>query len=212
MINNKLTYHEFESFIKSIVKLENTETIFEIVSKIFHLPNYKQLFCKRNSEDTGIKTTYNGFEIEVKNFKWGSWVNSVKYEDSRIIVEFKKKKMLIDDFINPTNKIVNDLKRICINEIRKLQLCNYSYYGMGIDNKKLEILYQDKTFNPNSDWEKHDKISPLTIAKTIIREKGRDFYIIDFLLTAECYERDSDKTTLKKDWQEIFKNSAPMWI
>lgn len=200
MITNSLTFYEIERIIQAIIKLENTEIIFDIVSKIFHFPNYKELGGK--SENIGIKTTYKGFGIAVKHFVWD------KFGHQRIIVEFTKEKAFIDSFINPMNKIVNDLKKICETEIDKVKFSILPTGG--ISENYLEILYQEGTYNP--DWEEQHKTSPLTIAKSIKREMGNDLYIIDFDLTAECFERNLGRTILKEDWREIFIDSAPMWF
>ena len=66
MIINKLTYQEFESVLKPIITLESIEKIYINVSKVFHVPNYNL----RESEDSGIKTVYEGFEIEISHIKW----------------------------------------------------------------------------------------------------------------------------------------------
>ena len=207
MIVNKLTYNELESVMKPILKLENKEIIFNTISKTFHIPGYYKLDWNNEAEDTGISTIYKGFDLRVKNFKW---TNSDKSEHPRIIIEFRKRKLFIDDFINPTKMILNDLKKICNGEIEKMKLKNFSIYGIGFNNSKIDCIYLDGTYNPN--WEEQHKLSPLTITSAIIREKGKDFFILEFDLTAECYERKSDKTFLREDWQEIFIDSAPMWF
>ncbi len=44
------------------------------------------------------------------------------------------------------------------------------------------------------------------------RDKGKDFYIVEFSITTECYERKINKTVLKEDWKEIFRYTAPHWL
>ncbi|MEO6838611.1 MAG: hypothetical protein ABI261_08275 [Ginsengibacter sp.] len=207
MIVNELTYNELESVMKPILKLEKKEIIFNIISKTFHIPSYDKFDSDNEAENTGVKTMYKGFDLRVKNFKW---TNSDKSEHPRIIIEFRKRKLFLDDSINQTKLILNDLKKICNGEIEKMKLKNFSIYGIGRDDSRIDCLYQEGTYNPN--WEKQHKLSPLTITSAIIREKGKDFFILEFDLTAECYERKSDKTFLKEDWQEIFIDSAPMWF
>jgi len=204
VIVNKLTPQEFESILKSVVRLENTESIFNNIYKLFHLPIDKKPYTTK-TDNTGILTTYKNFEIEIRNFIYVDWDSS---EHSRIIFEFKKRKSLLDDFINPTHKIVTDLKKLCTAEIYNAQFDILPTGGFG--NESLKVFYQNGTYNP--DWEKQHRISPLIIVKTINREKGKDFYIIEFSLNAECYQRKIDKTFLREDWKEIFRYSAPHWL
>ena len=171
MIVNKLTYNELGNLIKPILKLENKEIIFNTISKTFHISSYDKLDLNNEAEDTGIKTMYKGFDLRVKNFKW---TNSDKSEHPRIIIEFTKRKLFIDDFINPTKKILNDLNKICNGEIEKMKLLNFSIYGIGRDDSRIDCLYQEGTYNPN--WEKQHKLSPLTITKAIIKKKRRFLY------------------------------------
>ncbi len=61
-----------------------------------------------------------------------------------------------------------------------------------------EFLYQVETLNPK--WKEEDKLSPL-----VIYSKGEPkSYFIEFLFIPECYERKSNKTTLRNNWIEYF--------
>lgn len=203
MIINKLTPEEFESILKSVIRLENIKTVFNNIYKIFHLPVDKKPHTTKTDDKT-IVTIYKNFEIEIWNFIYTDWDSS---EHSRIIFQFKKAKSLIDDFINPTHNIVNNLKKLCAIEIYDVQFDILPTGGFGSDD--LKVFYQKNTFNP--DWEKQHKISPLIISKSTIREKGKDFYIIEFSITCECYQRQKDRTILKENWVDIFQYSAPHW-
>ena len=101
MIVNKLSYNELGNLIKPILKLENKEIIFNTISKTFHIPSYDKLDLNNEAEDTGIKTMYKGFDLGAKNFKL---TNFDKSEHPRIIIEFTKRKLFFDDFINSTKK------------------------------------------------------------------------------------------------------------
>jgi hypothetical protein len=129
-------------------------------------------------------------------------------EHPRLILTFTKTKHFWDDFVNPTNKIVNDLKNLSVAEISGLQFAILPTGGMG--HESLRVLYQKGTYNP--DWEKQHRVSPLTIFKTIAKGKGREYYAIEYWLVAECFERKGNKTILKENWKEIFKYSAPLWF
>ena len=204
MINNRLTEQEFESILRPILRLETIESIYQTIYGLFHLPIDKRPYTTK-TESKGILTTYKSFELEIKHL---TWVESDSSEHPRLVLEFTKKKSLLDDVVNPTNKIVSDLKRLSSSEIPDLQFAVLPTVGFG--HESLKVLYQKSTYNP--DWEKQHRISPLTIVKTMIKEKGKEYYVIEYCLTAECYQRKTDKTMLKEDWKEIFKYSAPSWI
>ncbi len=115
MINNKLTQQEFESILRSVIRLESIESIFNNIYRVFHLPNKKPYTTK--TDNTGVLSTYKNFEIEIRNFIYVDWDSS---EHSRIIFEFKKAKSILDDFINPTYKILNEIKKFVLLKFIKL--------------------------------------------------------------------------------------------
>ena len=101
--------------------------------------------------------------------------------------------------------MVKEIKNICETEIFECWFSNFDPEGISKDDKKEEFLYQLGTKNP--EWEKQNKISPLTI---FIQEKI-DQIIIEFLFSPDCYERIENKTVLKENWLEIFTKYCPSW-
>jgi hypothetical protein len=204
VITNALAPEEFESILKSILRLESIESIFNTIYRLFHLPIDKKPYTTK-TENGGILTTYKTFKFEIKHF---IYVESDSSEHPRILLGFTKRKTFWDDFVNPTNKIVSNLKKLSASEIPDLQFDVLSTDGFG--HEDLRILYQKGTYNP--DWEKQHRISPLIIFKTIFKEKGQEYYVIEYSLVAECFQRKGDKTILKEGWKEIFRYSAPYWL
>ncbi len=199
MIINQLTQEEFKSILKSVFSLENIENIFNNIYKIYHLPINKRPF-NTETDNSGINTTYEDFDLKIRNV---IYVNRDSSEHSRIIFEFSKKKSRFINFINPTRKIVTDLKKLCNAEIYNAQFGILPTHGFG--HESLKVYFQKGTYNP--DWEKQRRISPMVI--TTVEENN--LYIVEFHFASECYERKNDKTVLKKDWEKIFRYSAPYW-
>lgn len=202
MINNELTYIELEKIIKPIIKLEHIEIIKESIYKVLYFkkaePNDKNQY-RITSETTGINSTYKGFEIEIRR------LNDIENGYTGVIIQFRKTKSFIDFFKNSRKSIVNDLKKLCASEIDEAEFSDFVVRFVPSVNRKYEYFYQSGTKNP--DWEKQNKLSPLTI---FTKEDYKSF-LIEFLFTPECYERKTNKTILRGDWLEIFKNYTPSW-
>jgi hypothetical protein len=182
-----LTPKEFESILKPIFRLE---------------PN------PHTTENQNRQTvlTYKGFDIQI-----GRLIPIVtdSCERQRLLLQFTKKKSFWDDVIDPTNRIVNDLKILCMTEMPNVQFTVLPTGGFG--HESLRIWYQQGTYNP--DWRKEQRISPLIIAKTIrIKEKGQEYYVIECSVCAECYQRKANKTILKGNWKDVLKRSDAYWL
>ena len=198
MIINKLTFSEIEKIITPILVLEEIEVVKKNIYEVFHLTNFnlndkKQYFIKSNNDS--IHSTYKGYEIEIRS------LNDPNNGFYRAIIQFKIKPKFFDFFFNPNRRIINDLKRICKKEMTEISfgICDP---GTSTESTK-EELYCGSGFNP--DWNEDFKLSPLQI---FTRETGRE-YLIEFIFTSECYERESNKTVLKDNWLDIFKNYIP---
>lgn len=177
-----LTPKEFESILKPIFRLEpNPPTI--------------------ENQNGQTPLTYKGFAIQIGRL---TPIATESPERQRLLLQFTKKKSFWDDVVDPTHKIVIDLKTLCITEMPNVQFAVLPTGGFG--HESLRILYQQGTYNP--DWQKEQRISPLTIVKTTrIKEKGEEYYVIECSFCAECYQRKAKKTVLKQDWKEVFKGS-----
>ena len=127
MLINELSYNELNKVFKPILQLENYKSIFENISKIFHLPNYET----QNLNDIGIKTMYRGFEIKISSFML---VEYDQTEYQRISIKFTKEKVFYEKYgdlsPNPTKKILNDLKKICESEVSDAQFISLPCYGI----------------------------------------------------------------------------------
>jgi hypothetical protein len=204
VITNALTKEEFERMLKPILRLEPTGRIFDTIYPLFHLPVGKRPYGT-DGKDRGIATTYRSFTLDIKYINWAEFDSS---EHPRLILSFTKTKTSWDDWVNPTHKIVNDLKKLSMSEIPGLQFEVLPTAGVG--HEQLRILYQKGTYNP--DWVKQHRVSPLTIFRTIAKEKGQEYYAIEYWLVAECFERKDNKTMLKGNWKDLFRFSAPLWF
>jgi hypothetical protein len=188
MIIKPLTPKEFENFLRPIFRLEPSERVYSTFYGLLKLPTYK------------------GFDIQLERY---IPIVTDLYQRPRITLRFTKKKSFWDDVVDPTNRIVNDLKFLCTAEIPDVQFALLPAGGFG--HESLRILYQQGTYNPN--WEKEQRISPLIIAKTIkIKENGQEYYVVECSLCAECYQRKANKTILKKDWKELLRRSVAYWV
>jgi len=202
MINNTLTYKELENIIKPIIKLEHIEIIKESIYKTLYFkkaePSDKRQYII-NSEITGINSTYKGFGIVILR------LDDIENDYSGVVIQFRKTKSFIDEFKNPTKPIVNALKKLCASEIVEAKFNDMVTRFVPAVNRKLEFFYQSGTKNP--DWEKQNKLSPLTI----FTKQDYKSFLVEFLFAPECYERKVDKTTLRGDWLEIFRNYTSSW-
>lgn len=202
MVNNQLTYNELEKIIKPIIRLENIEIIKEFIYKVLYFKKAQasdKSQYRISSETTSVNSTYKGFEIEIKR------LNDVANGYTGVIIQFRKTKLFIDQFRNPTRSIVRDLKKLCSSEIYEAYFSDHVVRFVSTVNRKHEFIYQSGTKNP--DWERQSKLSPLTI---FTKEDFKSF-LVEFLFTPECYQRKSNKTILREDWLEIFKNFTPSW-
>ncbi len=121
MISNKLTFSELEKILKPIIKLDNIETIKEGIFKILHFTNPIQTKKKRyliNANNTGVNSTYKGYEIEIRLFE-------KKNDCFGIVLHLSKRKTITDDFQNPQKQIINDLKRLCESEITEAKFVSF---------------------------------------------------------------------------------------
>ena len=202
MIKNELTYKEIEKIIRPILKIEDILTIKESIYKVLHFkranPSDKKQYVI-SSYFTGISSTYRGFEIEVRK------LNDRDNDYIDVLLRFVRKKTFKDHFFSSKNKIVKEIKNFCETEISECWFSDFDPGGISKDDTKEEFLYQLGAKNP--EWKKQNKISPLTI---FIQEKS-DQIIIEFLFSPDCYERIENKTSLKKNWLEIFTKYCPSW-
>lgn len=202
MINNRLTTTELERIFTPILRLDSIEIIKENIYKVLHFtkskPSDKEQYII-NSTLTGISSTYRGFEIEIRR------LNDFKHGYLGVIIQFRKRKKIMDYFINQKSKIVNDIKKLCGKEINDAWFKEFDPWGIVQKDGKEEFLYQLGTLNP--DWKEQNKLSPLAI----YTKADTNSDLIEFLFTPECYHRKSDKTVLKDNWLEIFSLYTPSW-
>ncbi|MDN3657204.1 hypothetical protein QWZ08_16260 [Ferruginibacter paludis] len=195
MLNNQLTYEELDKIIKPIITLENIDIIKERVYSILKFtpssPSAnKQYFVNRDT--TGVNSTYKQFEIEIRK------LSDPKNDFNGVIIQFKKQKRILDDFINPTNRLLKDLRKILDNEFTDLSLSNFDPGGKVIDGIKESYHYHLNALNPN--WQIDNKLSPLVI---YTREDYQTL-LIEFTFSPECYERTLYGTSLKVYWRNFF--------
>ncbi|HSC52132.1 MAG TPA: hypothetical protein VLC98_00815 [Phnomibacter sp.] len=202
MINNILSYTELEKIFLPILKLESIEVIKENIYNVLHFskgsPNDTKQY-RICAETTGVNSIYKNFEIEIRRLE------DKKNGYSGVIIQFRKKKLFKDFFSDPTKQIIIDLKSLCVKEIHEAWFNRIVLGRIIKENEKYQFLYQIGTLNP--DWEKQNKLSPLTI----FTHESKDSYLIEFLFTPLCYERTSDKTVLKNNWLELFTLYTPSW-
>lgn len=202
MIANKLTIEELHKIFNPILRLENIELVKKAIYDVFHIvkynPNDKQQY-RISSMNDGIYTTYNEYEIEIKG------LSDPKNYYTGVIIQFKRKKKFLDFLSNPNKKLFTQLQKLCDEEISEAWLTKFEPGGMEPENVKEEFWYQLGGFN--HEWRTDSKVSPLFI---FTRESSNE-YFIEFLLNPECYERKSDKTTLRDNWLDIFINYTGPW-
>lgn len=203
MIANKLTVEELNKIFKPILRLENIELVKKSIYDVFHIvkynPNDKQQY-RISSMNDGINTTYNDYQIEIKG------LSDPKNDYTGVIIQFKRKKKLLDFLSNPNKKLFNQLLKFCDDEIYGAWLTKFEPRGIGQENVKQEFWYQSGSFN--HEWKIDSKISPLFI----FTEESSNEYFIEYLFAPECYERKSEKTTLKENWLDIFINYTRPWV
>lgn len=202
MITNNLTEDEFKGIMLPIIKLENIQTVKEVIYRILNFtkapPTDKKQY-RICHETTGINSLYKGFEIDVRK------LNDIENDYNGVIIRFRKRKILIDHFLNPQKKIVNSLANLCEKEINQARFKKFKPGGIIKDNVKEVFFYQIGTLNDK--WKRENKLSPLTI----FTRDDSNFLLVEFLFTPMCYERKSNKTNLKDNWNEIFRLNTPSW-
>ncbi len=202
VITNILTYAELEKIILPILKLEDIVIIKENIYKVLHFTRGKTSDKQQyiiNSQFTGIASLYRGFEFQVRG------LDDAKNNYKDVLLRFTKKKVFLDYFKNSKNRIVRELKEFCKREIQYCSFNDFSPVGVARDGVKDEFFYQTGTKNP--DWEKHNKLSPLTI---FTKEDSKEV-IIEFLFAPFCYQRTLGKTVLKANAEELFRLNSPSW-
>lgn len=201
MITNKLSTEEFNDILRPILRLSTIEVIKFNVYKILHFQKAKQIETDQyilNTKSTGVSSTYKGFELEIRRLP------DQKNGYSGLIFQMRKRKRISDLLFNPAKKIASEIKTICSEEISKSWLTEFDPGGKAPYNVRETFFYQLGAKYPN--WKEESKISPLAL---YVREDDKG-YTIEFLFHPECYERVSDKTSLRIDWIEIFSKS-PRW-
>jgi hypothetical protein len=208
MIINTLTEREFERIITPILKLEDIEVVKRTIYEVFHIfkydPTDKKLYGI-SADSVGVYSSYIGFEIVIRR------LNDPKNGYRGVNIEFRKKRRFIDSFINPNNKMVRELKRMCGQEITQASFQDPA--GEGLFRRfdpgppptyskytNEEFWYQFGTLNPN--WKNDDILSPLTI---FTGENGNEF-LTNLVFAPECYQREANKTVLKEDWVKILED------
>ena len=207
MIKNELSYKELENIISSILQLKEPAAIKNIIYKTFHFneanPEDKQQY-RLSSQTVNIETCYKGFEVitnAITDKKNG-------YSQSTFI-EFNRIEKPIDYIVNPMNKVVNDLMKMCIKEMDYCEFVDFNNFALKhdwkYDGQILKWKHPKYALNPK--WSTQTKLSPLTI----FTQKGKGKYLIEFSFTPDCYKRVNDKTALKNDWLEEFQVHTPSW-
>ena len=202
MINNKLTEDEFKKILLPIIRLDQIEKIKEAIYKVLHftkaLPTDKQQY-RICPETTGINSTYKGFAIEIRG------LNDIENYYIGVIIQFRKQKSFLDLFYSPKKRLVRDIQKLCDKEIYQARFKYFDSGGFVKDNITEEFFYQLGALNQN--WKEQNKLSPLSI----YTKEDFSSYLVEFLFTPNCYERKSDKTILRDNWDEIFSLYTPSW-
>ena len=202
MIINTLTNQEFEKLIKPILKLEDIVSVKSNIYEILHFTKHSASDKRQyiiSSENTGIRTIYMGFNLDIKR------LSDPENDYTGVILQFKRERQLIDYLINPLKKLVEDLKIKCNEELFEALFKSFDPGGLPPQGTEEIFQYQLGTLNPN--WREDKKLSPLTIF-TRVNEKS---FFLELIFCPECYERKSNKTTLKEDWLEIFRHYTQPW-
>jgi hypothetical protein len=225
MIINKLIEQEFETIITPILKLEECEVLRRKTYEVLHIwhqsPTDKRQYFTRG-ECSGIYSTYNGFEIDIRQ------LSDPKNSYYGTTIQFKRSLGLMGGLFNANKKMVAHLKRICEKEITQTLFesgGNYPvsypdlsssmfrklYLGPRSPNSpKEELLYLSGSLNPK--WNKPSSLPPLLNFVSplfIFTQESDKGFTTEFWFVPECYERKDKKTILKEDWLEILQRFPP---
>jgi hypothetical protein len=115
---------------------------------------------------------------------------------SSFIIEFKKKQANWDKiFGRATKELVNDLKKICKNNIPDIEFSCFSHTEK-FDNYTIVYHYHKNALNEN--WQRGYDISPLLIAPDA--HHGNCF--VEFLFNSECFRKtETGIVSLSSEWQ-----------
>lgn len=191
-----------EKIFLPILRLDNIEIIKENIYKTLHFIKVQpsdKIQYRIYSETTGVNSTFKGFEIEILR------LDDAKNDYTGVIIQFRKKRSIIDFFSNPNKQIVNHLKKLCDREIHEACFKKFDPGSIVKEHVNEQFLYHLGTLNPQ--WKEQNKLSPLII----YTKEDLNSYLVEFSFTPLCYGRKSGKTILKDDWLELFSIYTPSW-
>jgi hypothetical protein len=184
---NDLTFKELSELIGPFLSLRSQNEIFRILSHFYDL----EITSRDDLYDqTRIKLLYKGFSFRFPHMRQS---NSGYLS---FIVEFKKKQTIGDKILGKvTKEIVNDLKKICKDNIPDIEFSRLSH------TEKFEnysIVYHHHKNALNVNWQRGYDISPLLIAPDA--HHGNCF--VEFLFNSDCYKKTETGTvSLSSEWQ-----------
>jgi len=194
MIVNDLTFNELSELIGSFLSLKGQDEIFKTLSHF-----YDQEIKSRDDiyGQARIKLFYKGFSFRFPH------VRQSNSDNLSFILEFKKRQGIWDKIFGGNIKeIVNDLEKICKNNIHDIEFSCLSH------NEKYEncsIIYHYHKNALNEDWQIGYDISPLLIAPDA--HHGNCF--IEFLFNSACFRKtEAGAVSLSPKWTtNIYKLS-----
>lgn len=199
MIYNKLNFIEFEKIFEPITQLQSVVSIKKQIYNILRFtkvpPSEFQQYII-NGKFSGVKSMYEGYEVEIKRLHDSG--DSMGNSYSGTIIKLSKKKGFVDYFRNPNTGILNDLENIFKKEFKDLTLIEFNPGGYKPVGVKEHWFYQKELLNSN--WKQDNCLSPLQI---YLREEAGS-YLIEVVFLPLCYERLNNKTVKKDNWIEIF--------
>lgn len=193
MIENRLTFIELKRILRPILRLAGLSTIISEYREVF--PTDLQSLKEIQDYTQRYNVTYQGFKIFIKG------LDEISNNSTYLSMDFKIEKKWYHHFKNPTSKVIEDLKNICLQELKDLFFSKHTTFAYEqklsykpSERKEYHFYYDGRSFNSN--WSKGQEISTLLIAPS----DNEKYYFVEFHYNSSCYCHLNNDIFLKDDW------------
>jgi len=215
MLINELSVHELGQIINPVIQLQTMSCVVSEVGKVIGISKPTRDNIQKQDQ---FLLRYKGFEVCVSDLRW------LRGRGPSISLQFRQPSTKFQSFLKKLapeshrmmdmvcGEVIEDLKTICLGEIKDIEFSSTdvkAHSWMGSKEIGFRVVYPRGAFN--DEWKEGHDIAPLMISDEFHSEK----WFITFSFNAGAFIRTSERTTLRKNWQDYatdISKSVKAWL
>jgi hypothetical protein len=195
MIENRLSFNEFSSFLSPIIALKSLSDSMMSIEQAFDIsvPHVDDLFNYLNKYYVQLE----GFRLHIRDMK--------KNSEDHIHIHIQ---LRIDNkwwyaFTFPEKKVVKAIQEICQKQIQDLTFSKFE--RIYTEKERLETkCYLHKYYHDSRAFNYSTSKDGITLSPLIIGcSTNVQYRFVEFNFCALAYERQNSKVFLKNNWREL---------